>query len=176
MVAEHTGAHFDRLLRAAWALCGTREDAEDLVQETYARVLSRPRMVRNDDDLGYLMGALRNTFFSQRRKRRRQVVGWAVGPEADPIDPRGFRRPEREAETSAVYAAIARLAEDFRMALVAVDVVGLSYDEAARALKVPAGTVRSRVFRARDRIVEELRPAPKPEVAAIAEPRACLAS
>jgi RNA polymerase sigma-70 factor, ECF subfamily len=55
---EHTldparlGDHLDRLYRAAWALCGSREDAEDLVQETYARVLSRPRLLRNEDDLG----------------------------------------------------------------------------------------------------------------------------
>ena len=40
---ETLGDHFDRLLRAAWALCGSREDAEDLVQDTYARVLARPR-------------------------------------------------------------------------------------------------------------------------------------
>src|SRR5436189_4326332 len=48
------GDHLDRLYRAAWALCGSREDAEDLVQETYARVLSRPRLLRREDDLGYL--------------------------------------------------------------------------------------------------------------------------
>ena len=42
------GDHFDRLFRAAWALCGSREDAEDLVQDTYARVLARPRVVRNE--------------------------------------------------------------------------------------------------------------------------------
>jgi RNA polymerase sigma-70 factor, ECF subfamily len=40
------GDHLDRLYRAAWALSGSREDAEDLVQETYARVLARPRLVR----------------------------------------------------------------------------------------------------------------------------------
>jgi DNA-directed RNA polymerase specialized sigma24 family protein len=38
---RHAGDHIDRLYRAAWALCGSREDAEDLVQETYARVLGR---------------------------------------------------------------------------------------------------------------------------------------
>ena len=56
------GDHLDRLYRAAWALSGSREDAEDLVQETYARVLARPRLLRNEDDLGYLLRALRNTF------------------------------------------------------------------------------------------------------------------
>ena len=65
------GDHLDRLYRAAWALCGSREDAEDLVQETYARVLARPRLLRNEDDLGYLLRALRNTFLNQKRTESR---------------------------------------------------------------------------------------------------------
>ena len=40
--------HVDRLYRAAWLLCGSREDAEDLVQDTYARVLSRPRRLHSE--------------------------------------------------------------------------------------------------------------------------------
>ena len=57
---EDLGDHLDRLYRAAWALCGRREDAEDLVQETYARVLARPRWLRREDDFAYLLRALRN--------------------------------------------------------------------------------------------------------------------
>ncbi len=68
--------HTDRLYRAAWALCGSREDAEDLVQETFARVLARPRSLRGQDELAYLMRVLRNTFLTQRRtaSRRPQVA------------------------------------------------------------------------------------------------------
>jgi RNA polymerase sigma-70 factor (ECF subfamily) len=65
-------------------------------------------------------------------------------------------QPEREAEARLVYAAIAELPEDFRFALVAVDVTGLSYEEAAKALRIPEGTVRSRLYRARDRIADLL--------------------
>ena len=43
---ERLGDHIDRLYRAAWAMCGSREDAEDLVQETYAQVLRKPRRLR----------------------------------------------------------------------------------------------------------------------------------
>src|SRR4029077_344263 len=56
--------HLDRLYRAAWALCGSREDAEDLVQETFARVLSRPRVLRGENELYYLLRVLRNTYLS----------------------------------------------------------------------------------------------------------------
>src|SRR5437763_2336311 len=69
---QRLGDHMDRLFRAAWALCGSREEAEDLVQDTYARVLARPRLVRGDGDLPYLLRALRNTFFSQRRAAARR--------------------------------------------------------------------------------------------------------
>src|SRR5499433_131547 len=71
--AEQAGDHIDRLYRAAWALCGSREDAEDLVQETYARLLQRPRLLRNEDDLGYLLRALRNTFLNQKRAESRRL-------------------------------------------------------------------------------------------------------
>src|SRR5947208_8631484 len=82
------GDHLDRLYRAAWALCGAREEAEDLVQETYARVLAKPRFLRNDDDLGYLLRVLRNTFYSQRRTAGRRPVTTPMPEEYEPADPR----------------------------------------------------------------------------------------
>jgi RNA polymerase sigma-70 factor (ECF subfamily) len=54
--------HIDALYRAACALCESRYDAEDLVQETFAQVLKRPRFVRRDHELGYLLRAPRNTY------------------------------------------------------------------------------------------------------------------
>ncbi|HSJ72687.1 MAG TPA: sigma factor, partial [Miltoncostaeaceae bacterium] len=57
-------------------------DAEDLVQETYARVLARPRLLRNEDDLGYLLRALRNTFVSARRARARRPARCTRPPRA----------------------------------------------------------------------------------------------
>src|SRR3712207_1884107 len=69
------GDHLDRLYRAAWALCGSREDAEDLVQETYTRVLAKRRVIESDEAaLGYLLRVLRNTFVSQLRTRERRPV------------------------------------------------------------------------------------------------------
>src|SRR5262245_55913316 len=57
----------DRLYRAARALCGSPHDAEDLVQETFARVLARPRRLHRGDELPYLLGALRNTHLTTLR-------------------------------------------------------------------------------------------------------------
>ncbi len=85
--------HVDRLYRAAWALCGSREDAEDLVQETFARVLSRPRVLHGDDELYYLMRVLRNTFLTSLRTASRRPVTAAVLEDVVAADPRPTSRP-----------------------------------------------------------------------------------
>ena len=103
------GDHLDRLYRAAWALCGSREDAEDLVQDTYARVLARPRLIRHDDDLGYLLRALRNTFLNKRRSESRRVRSAPLPDELDLVaDPQAVL-PETALAAGEVYAAIAAL-------------------------------------------------------------------
>lgn len=150
----------DRLYRAAWALCGSREDAEDLVQETFARVLSRPRALHGDDDLYYLMRVLRNTFFTSRRTASRRPVTVATLEDVAAADPRPMGQPERALEMQEVYAAIADLPKSFRLALIAVDVLGLSYREAARALRVREATLTTRLFRARRQLTKRLIPEP----------------
>jgi len=154
---EGLGDHLDRLYRAAWSLCGSREEAEDLVQDTFARVLARPRIVRGDDDLGYLLRVLRNTFISKRRTAGRRPVAAGIAPEELELpDPRRTTQPDVAASTREVFAIIAALPEDFRDAITAIDVVGLSYAEAARALRVREGTVTSRLYRARAQVAKAL--------------------
>jgi RNA polymerase sigma-70 factor (ECF subfamily) len=146
-------SYTDRLYRAAWALCGSREEAEDLVQETFARALARPRIVRGGSDLAYLLRGLRNTFIETLRtaERRPRTVGAleefiAVAPPS--------QQPDAAAQAHEVFAAIADLPEQFRLAIVAVDVVGLSYAEAGRALDTREATVATRLFRARAELAE----------------------
>jgi RNA polymerase sigma-70 factor (ECF subfamily) len=158
---DHLGDHVDRLFRAAWALCGSREDAEDLVQETYARVLARPRLLRGDDDIGYLLSVLRNTFVSGRRTAARRPVVAAVGEDYELVDHATARRPEDAAEAREVFAHIAALPPDFRDALVAVDVAGLSYREAARMLGCKEATITSRLHRARAQVARGMDPHPE---------------
>ena len=150
------GDHLDRLYRAAWALCGSREDAEDLVQETYARVLAKPRLLRNEDDLGYLMRALRNTFYSRLKTESRRLRPGPLHEQLDVVADPHARDPEAAVEAGELYAAIAALPDDFRDVLVAVDVTGLSYKEAARALRIHEGTVMSRLYRARQQVVRRV--------------------
>ena len=144
------GDHLDRLYRAAWALCGSREDAEDLVQETYARLL------RKEDDLGYLLRALRNTFLNQRRTESRRLRPDPLPDQLELVADPQARQPQAALEAGELYAAVAALPGDFRDVLVAVDITGLSYKEAARALRIREGTVMSRLYRARQQVVRRI--------------------
>jgi len=159
------GDHVDRLYRAARALCGSGADAEDLVQETFARVLAKPRRVRGDSDIGYLLQVLRNTFLSSRRTAARRIATVAVPEGYEPVDPSSARRPEEVAQTREVFSVIAGLKDIYRDALVAVDVVGLSYAEAAALLGTKEATITSRVFRARVQVANGME-TPSPGVLA----------
>lgn len=153
---QHAGGHIDRLFRAAWALCGSRQDAEDLVQETYARVLAKPRFLRNEDDLGYLLRTLRNTFLNQKRSESRRLRPAPLPEDLDVVaDPRA-PDPAAALEAREVYAAVAALPADYRDVVVVVDVAGLSYNEAAQALRIPEGTVMSRLYRGRQQVVRRV--------------------
>jgi RNA polymerase sigma-70 factor (ECF subfamily) len=145
------GDHLDRLLRAAIAMCGSRADAEDLVQEVCLRVLAKPRLVRGSE-LAYLHGVLRNTFIShyQTRVRRKTTP---VEPDSLRHVPAGARHdPEVATLAREVQRAIADLPAHYRDAVVAVDILGLPYSEAAAALNVPDGTVMSRLYRGRSAV------------------------
>jgi RNA polymerase sigma-70 factor (ECF subfamily) len=143
--------HRPRLLRAAYAMSGSRHDAEDLVQETYERVLRRPRFVQRDRDVAYLLRVLRHTWSAQ--------IGTAARRRTEPSAPEDLEwitdaraGPEQAMDAQLAYAAMAELSEPLRATIVAVDVVGLSYKEAARSLRTRTGTIMSRLYRAREQV------------------------
>jgi RNA polymerase sigma-70 factor (ECF subfamily) len=146
--------HLDRLFRAAWALTGAREDAEDLVQETYERVLRRPREIsRAEDALPYLLGVLRNTWVDTVRSRARRPT---VPLDVEAVDRTEGGSPLDRVAAREVFETVAALPAEWRDTLAAVDVAGLSYAEAATALGVPIGTVMSRLSRGRERVAQTL--------------------
>jgi RNA polymerase sigma-70 factor (ECF subfamily) len=162
---EALGDHIDRLYRAARSLTGSREEAEDLVQETFARVLQKPRILRSDDDIGYLLRVLRNTFISSRRAAARRPQTSAPPEALEFVEDPGSAQPEARIETAELYEAISALPPDFRDAVVAIDVVGLSYREASRALHVREATITTRLHRGRQRIARMLSGDVEPEQA-----------
>jgi RNA polymerase sigma-70 factor (ECF subfamily) len=139
LLDPHAAAeHRVRLLAVARALTGSPQLAEDLTQETYARVLAKPRRLSEGGaDFPYLVRALRNVANDHWRseQRRPQVVG-----EVDEDHPSlsTDRNPEAAIMAKDVYKA--------------VDVLGLSYGQTARQLRIPPGTVMSRLSRGRTRL------------------------
>src|SRR5690242_10593086 len=113
-------------------------------------------MLRGDDELAYLMRVLRNTFYSSRRTASRRPVSATSIEDVTAADPQPMGQPERALDVHELYAAIAELPEDFRLALVAVDIVGLSYREAANVLRTREATITTRLFRARRQVVRVL--------------------
>ena len=152
LLDPHAAAeHRCRLLAVARALTGSPQLAEDLTQETYARVLAKPRRLTDGADFPYLVRALRNVANDHWRseQRRPQVVG-----EVDEDHPNlaTDRNPEDSLIASEVYTHVNNLPEDFRKVVQAVDVLGLSYGQTARQLRIPTGTVMSRLSRGRSRL------------------------
>jgi RNA polymerase sigma-70 factor, ECF subfamily len=133
---------------------GDRDNADDLAQETYARAITSLHRYRADGPAKHwLLTIARRTCADATRKRiRRRRLEQRV---------RGLARDD--ATTAAIDAfrpewseLLDRLDDDRRAAFVITQLNGLRYDEAAEVLGVPIGTIRSRVSRAREQLVEAL--------------------
>jgi RNA polymerase sigma-70 factor (ECF subfamily) len=137
------------LYNVAYRLTGNDDDAYDLVQEALLRVRKGLETYQPGSMEAWLSRIVTNVFLDEVRRRRRRPV------EALPEDPERLlpSSPGADEATESlpddVQAALRRLPEDFRTAVVLCDVVGLSYEEIADALSVPVGTVRSRIHRGR---------------------------
>ena len=142
--------HIDQLYSAAWALCGSPHDAEDLVQETFVNVLKRPRLLRNDNEISYLMRALRNTHASWYRSNARRRGDRQLMEDDAPAS------SDSDFSSHEVMKAIAGAPRQYRDAVIAVDLLGLSYREAARSLRTREATVTSRLHRGRQHVARAL--------------------
>jgi len=146
-------AHLDSLQRTARALTGSREDADDLVQETLLRVLSRRRVIEASPAAGpYLLQALRNTHVSALRARERRPRTAPLEPEDSRLVASSASEPASVLASREMIGAIAALPDGQREVVAAVDVAGFAYQEAADQLRIPVGTVMSRLHRGRARL------------------------
>ena len=157
LVPQAAADELTRLYRLARALCGSADLAEDLVQETYARVLARPRLLRGGDTFSYMARALRNTFYNHLRSARVRPEHAAPADELELAAGGGAHGdPHAALVAGELYRAIAGLPGDQREVIALVDVAGLSYKEAAGVLRVPPGTIMSRLYRGRARLADAL--------------------
>ena len=142
-------SHGRFLYNVAYRLTGNDDDAYDLVQEALLRVRKGLETYEPGSMEAWLSRIVTNVFLDEvRRKRRRPVEALPEDPERLlPTSPGADEPTDRLSDD--VQAALRRLPEDFRTAVVLCDVVGLSYEEIADALSVPVGTVRSRIHRGR---------------------------
>lgn len=146
-----------RLRRLARALTRDTADADDLVQVTVERALTRLRQWRPGTRLdSWMFQIMKNAWIDERRSRTRW--GKVLAPEEAGAGTGSDGAAEMEARLAAgeVEAAMARLPDDQRLAVALVLVEGLSYKEAAAVLEVPQGTLTSRLGRGRAALMAEL--------------------
>lgn len=146
-------------LRAfAMSLCGKQHVADDLIQETLLKAWAHRDKFQPDTNLkAWLFTILRNTYFSEFRKRRREVQdvdGQAAALLSAPPEQNGHL------DLADFRKAMLSLSEDQREALLLVGAEGFSYEEAAEITGCAVGTVKSRISRARTRLAELLAMAP----------------
>jgi len=141
------------MLRAfARSLSGNRDRADDLVQETVMRALANKDKFQVGTNLhAWLVTILRNQYYSEGRKRRREVED-AEGTHAARLSDIGAQHGHLELDD--FLRAMQLLPEEQREALVLIGASGFSYEEAAEICEVKVGTVKSRVSRARARLEE----------------------
>ena len=138
------------LRRYAYALTRDHADADDLVQDTLERALSRWYLRRPGGELrAWLFTILRNLYINYLRRCRRQ--GTAVELDEARM-PTTAARQETALEVHDVLAAVDQLPEEQKSLLLLVGVEDFSYDDAARILGMPIGTVMSRLARARQKL------------------------
>ncbi len=142
--------HMDALYRFALSLCGDPTQAEDLVQETFMKAFrAYDHYKAGTNAKAWLMTILRNTFLNTKRGTGRP--GFFNHLELDGFE--GKANTEKEAgirlDAESAMEALNCLPEDFRTPIVLCDVEDLSYQEIARIMDCPVGTVMSRLYRGR---------------------------
>ena len=162
--------HLDTLYGVSCRMTKSTTEAEDLVQDTVVKAMrARDQFQPGTNLKAWLLRILTNTFINRYRRGglERNVLD---GPDVDSLTDgwigattmRAMRDPETQALTPLIEAEVQRaldeLPEEFRLAVVLSDIEELSYKEIAEAMGCPIGTVRSRIFRAREAIAEKLRP------------------
>lgn len=158
MLREQLVALLPRLRRFARNLTGDADSADDLVQAACERSLSRFNQFREGTRFdSWLYRMVYTQWVDRTRRRKRQSARDESLRNLQQISGEGISSPKQMVSFMEVKEALGHLAEDNRAAIVLVAVEGYTYAEAATVLGVPAGTVASRVARARSLLTERFR-------------------
>ncbi|HEY6318562.1 MAG TPA: sigma-70 family RNA polymerase sigma factor [Acidimicrobiia bacterium] len=145
-VARDHGAF---LFSVAYRLAGNADDAQDLVQEALVRVRRGLERYEPGSLEGWLARIVTNVFLDEMRRRRRRPAD-ALPDDPERVLPTTPGADEASQELSEeIQHALAEIPEDFRVPVVLCDVADQSYEQIAVALRIPVGTVRSRIHRGR---------------------------
>jgi RNA polymerase sigma-70 factor (ECF subfamily) len=148
--------HLDALHNLAIYLTRNGSEAEDLVQETYARAMRFSHRFQPGTHLrAWLFQILRNTFLTFYRLREREPALSEDGVPEGRI-PMFHDAPDEDDVSTELHTdlerALARLPEEFRTPLLLAEIEGLPLEDVARVMDCPVGTVKSRIFRAKERL------------------------
>jgi RNA polymerase sigma-70 factor (ECF subfamily) len=148
--------HEDRVFSVCLRIVGDREQALDATQETFLTVFRKAAQFKGDSALGtWIYRIAVNTCYDQMRKQKRR----RTDPIPDHLEP-ADRAAEDAVESAGlrpeIQQALARIPEDFRVAVVLSDIEGMGLPDIAALLGTPVGTVKSRVFRGRRLLAREL--------------------
>jgi RNA polymerase sigma-70 factor, ECF subfamily len=151
--------HGDRVYTIAYRLTGDPDDAADLTQDVFVRVFLNLHRYEPGTFAGWLYRITKNLFLD--KVRRQQRIRMEVLPDEEwraPVsrEPGPADIVERATLEARLEEGLARLPEEFRLAVVYCDVVGLTYEEIAQTTGWPIGTVRSRIHRGRRQLREHL--------------------
>ncbi len=160
--------HLEALNTFAFHLTYNEEDAADLVQETYLKAF---RFIEKYEEgtnaKAWLFKILKNAYINQYRKKNKrptqvdyeEVVGFQDGDESSSMSSYFDLREEifDEMMGDEVSSAVNSLPIDFRTVILLCDIEGFTYEEIAKIIDIPIGTVRSRLFRARNMLKDKLK-------------------
>jgi len=146
---------FDKMYASAYRLTGSKDDAEDLLQDTFLKAYRSIEKFEEGTNPGaWTYTIMRNTFLNDiRSKKSRETLLFDEGAAERLAD---TSEPDRSGEKmdEELQAVLNSLPDDMREALVAREINGLSYQEIADNMKLPIGTVKSRINRARESLKE----------------------
>jgi RNA polymerase sigma-70 factor (ECF subfamily) len=153
---------FPSVFGTALRLTRSREDAEDLSQEAIVRAYEAFDRFDGTNFKAWMLRIVTNLYINRYRQKRR-------GPTLGSLDDEAIQEPSSDQELAPdrllldgmlgqeVEQALARLPQEFRIAVILSDIEGLSYQEVADATEVPIGTVRSRLARGRTMLRKQLK-------------------